>query len=66
MLTSAVQNLVGNAIKFIDEAPRKVVRVRVREAGALVRVEVQDTGPGVPEAIRAKVFEPSSCAAPTR
>jgi len=58
VLTSAVQNLVGNAIKYMNEVPARRVSVRVRDNGAFVRVEVQDTGPGVPEAIRAKVFEP--------
>jgi len=58
VLTSAVQNLVGNAIKYMDDVPARRVSIRVRDIGAFVRVEVHDTGPGVPEAIRAKVFEP--------
>lgn len=58
VLMSAVQNLVGNAIKYMDEAPTRRVAVRVSDNDAFVRVEVQDTGPGVPEVIRGKVFDP--------
>jgi signal transduction histidine kinase len=58
VLTSVVQNLVGNAIKYMDEARVRRTNVRVRDDGAFVRVEVQDTGPGIPEAIRDEIFEP--------
>jgi signal transduction histidine kinase len=58
ILTSLVQNLVRNAIKHMGDAPRRHVTVRTRDAGAFVHVEVEDTGPGVPEAIRTKLFQP--------
>lgn len=38
-------NLVGNAVKFTDEGS---VSVRVRTQGELLRVDVCDTGPGIP------------------
>ncbi len=41
-------NLVGNAVKFIGERPIRRVTVRVRDEGALARIEVEDTGPGLP------------------
>jgi len=58
VMVSLVQNLVRNAIKFMDDSPQRRVSVRVRNAGAFVRVEVEDTGPGVPEPIRTTLFEP--------
>jgi signal transduction histidine kinase len=47
-----VVNLVGNALRY-GAAP---VVVRARAAGAAVRLEVEDHGPGVPEPVRARLF----------
>lgn len=59
VLISIVSNLVANAIKHMGDAasPRRV-SVRMNKRGDAVRVEVSDTGPGVPAAARAHVFEP--------
>ncbi len=51
-------NLVGNAVKFTDEG-EVVVRIR-REAGEMPKrlwIEVEDTGSGIPEEGRARIFE---------
>jgi len=32
--------------------------VRIRELADRVRIEIEDNGPGVPEAIRKRIFEP--------
>ncbi len=49
-------NLLSNAAKFVPSpGGRIVLRLRVDAAGATV--EVQDNGPGVPEAQRALIFE---------
>jgi signal transduction histidine kinase len=55
-LTRVVQNLVGNAIKYTPAGGR--VDVRAGRAGDGIVVEVADTGPGIPEADQARVFEP--------
>ena len=48
-------NLVGNAIKFTPEAGPVWVRAQ-GEAGS-VRVEVGDTGPGIPAAEQERIFQ---------
>jgi two-component system, sensor histidine kinase and response regulator len=50
----ALTNYVSNAIKFLPEGGRIVVRLSA-QAGSL-RIEVQDDGPGVPAAERAALF----------
>ena len=51
-------NLVANAVKFTTDG-HVVVRVTARpgEGGlSWIRIEVEDTGPGVPEAVRGRLF----------
>jgi signal transduction histidine kinase len=58
VLMSAISNLVQNAIKYIGEGDVRRVSVRTGDDGGEVRVEVEDTGPGVPTADRERLFEP--------
>lgn len=54
-VTQMIGNLVGNAVKFTDKGG---VRVRAhRPDKALLRIEVDDDGPGVPEDMHEAVFE---------
>jgi signal transduction histidine kinase len=55
-LTLVLENLVSNAIKFNRSAGRVVVSVSSNAAG-FVTIEVEDTGVGIPEDERARVFE---------
>jgi two-component system, sensor histidine kinase len=52
-LRRILQNLIGNAIRY---TARGRVLVGVRRGPGTVRVEVRDTGPGIPEAERASIF----------
>ena len=54
-IIQVLSNLVGNALKFTPNGGKIAVRVSVfpRE----VRFEVQDTGPGIAEESRSRVFE---------
>ena len=56
--TSIVANLVRNAITHMGEAVERKVSVRVSDAGARWRLEVQDTGPGIPPGQDQRIFEP--------
>lgn len=54
-LMQVMANLLSNAAKF--SSPGSPVRVRASERDALVRIEVEDYGTGIPEAFRESVFE---------
>lgn len=57
-LYRVITNLVGNAIKFTDEGAVTVRLIRV-DTGLVpaIKLEVQDTGPGISESDRATLFE---------
>jgi signal transduction histidine kinase len=58
VLVSVVTNLLGNAVKYMGDAPIKRVTVRSTIARTVARVEVSDTGPGVPRELRERIFDP--------
>ncbi|MCB0879391.1 MAG: GAF domain-containing protein, partial [Thermoleophilia bacterium] len=47
-------NLLGNALKFTSEGE---VRIVARDDDSAIRISVSDTGPGIPEADQARIFE---------
>jgi len=55
-LEQVVMNLVLNARDAIDGAGE--ITLRLRDQGPDVVLEVDDTGPGVPHAIRDRIFDP--------
>ena len=57
VLTSLLSNLLRNAIKYMGSAGVRRVEVRVHDRSAALRFEVADTGPGIPENVRASIFE---------
>jgi len=60
MIKRALINMVDNAIGALESQPQEAPRIRValRQEGQAVRLEVEDNGPGVPEASRHHLFEP--------
>lgn len=58
VMTSIVGNLVSNAIVHMGAAVERRVSVRISEAGRCWRLEVQDTGPGIPPGQEQRIFEP--------
>ena len=53
-VVQVASNLVDNAMKY---APNGPIHVRVQRRGGRVRVEVEDSGPGVPSEEQARVWE---------
>src|SRR5579863_4512107 len=56
LLRRAVENVVRNAIRYTPRG--STVGVNVDSAGHTVRISVRDSGPGVPEELLPKIFQP--------
>lgn len=54
-LQTLMDNLISNAIKFSPEKGRLQINLRARDGQAVI--EVADSGPGIPEAERRRVFD---------
>jgi PAS domain S-box-containing protein len=52
LLRNAAQAMSGSKVEF----PR--ITLRTRKEGGFARIEIEDNGPGMDEAVRRKVFEP--------
>jgi signal transduction histidine kinase len=58
LLEQVVLNLVKNAVDATRDQENPQVLVRVYRAGAEARISVRDNGPGIPNALRQRIFEP--------
>jgi signal transduction histidine kinase len=58
VLTSVLANLIRNAIRYMGDRATREIRVRLREVDSVVRIEVEDTGPGIDPELEAQIFEP--------
>lgn len=63
-LNQVVLNLLVNAAQAIGEAREQgnkekgTISVATRRVGKELEIAIQDSGPGIPEAIRSRIFEP--------
>jgi two-component system, cell cycle sensor histidine kinase and response regulator CckA len=52
-------NLVLNAAQaFPSAAPDNRIRIRARDVGERISIEIEDNGPGIPDPIRSRIFDP--------
>jgi signal transduction histidine kinase len=58
VLTSLVGNLASNAIKHMGTSLDRRIEIAAFDAGPRWRVEVRDTGPGIPASEQARIFQP--------
>jgi signal transduction histidine kinase len=58
VLMSLVGNLTRNAIKYAGDGPLRRVEIRALDRGEVVRVEVEDNGPGLSPGLDESVFDP--------
>ena len=57
MLREMLSNLIDNALRYTPAGGSVTVRVRLDDSGERALLEVEDTGPGIAPAERARVFE---------
>lgn len=55
LLSEVFTNLIGNAVKF--GGPEVGITIRVEELGEEVVVSVEDDGPGIPDAVKPRLFD---------
>jgi signal transduction histidine kinase len=58
VLASILENLVRNAVKYMGERRDRRVAVRCEPHGPMVRIEVEDTGPGIPPNLQETLWDP--------
>ena len=51
-------NLVRNAAEAMDGSAQRELSIATARAGGMVEISVTDTGPGLPELVRARLFQP--------
>lgn len=57
VIERVIENLLGNALKFTPPEGQIIVRALLVEAGRHVEVTIEDSGPGIPNDMRASIFE---------
>jgi signal transduction histidine kinase len=58
LFRQVVDNLIGNAIKFMARQPTRQLSLLLRWRGPSCYLEVRDTGPGIPPEALAHIFDP--------
>jgi heavy metal sensor kinase len=66
LLKQALQNLVGNAVKYNSDPAKGWIRVRAARQRAHVRIEIANSSQGIAPAHREKIFERFFRADPAR
>jgi|GEM_PF-6992803 len=57
-ITQVLQNLIHNAVDVLESSNEKWIKIGVElNGGSVVEITVTDSGPGIPEMIRHKIFD---------
>lgn len=51
-------NLIDNAIDALDNAEQKILKIKTRQEQEYIKVNIVDTGSGIPEEQKEKIFDP--------
>ncbi len=57
LVRQLLDNLIGNAVKYVAPGVRPVVTVSAEPDGTYLRVTIADNGIGIPESMRERVFD---------
>ena len=55
-LKRVINNIISNSIKYMDK-PRKVINIRLRDAGDFIQVEIEDNGKGIGQKELPRIFD---------
>lgn len=57
-LQQVLVNLLSNAIDAVEGGPDKRLHLRAQQLGDMVQISLRDHGPGVPDGLQARIFDP--------
>ena len=66
MLARTLENLLDNGITYAGEGGRLELNGKLVERGQLIQLTLEDSGPGIPEAEKKRIFEPFYRGSPSR
>lgn len=58
LLELVLSNIVGNAVKFLEGQPEKRISLTAFADDGMCRIDVADSGPGIPRHAQTRIFEP--------
>ncbi len=58
LLHIVLANLLGNAVKYLDGQKERRVRISACQEESMGRIQIEDTGPGIPKDVQGKIFDP--------
>jgi PAS domain S-box-containing protein len=57
-IQQVIFNLLKNAAQAMYVSEEPCITLRTKKEGDMVRIDVEDNGPGIPEEVRRRIFEP--------
>ena len=57
-ISQVLLNLIGNAVDAVEDAQDKWLKIAVLDLGPFIEIAVTDSGRGISEAARKKLFQP--------